>query len=114
MVRGHRGKVTAMDCVSDLPTSGNKRKTILIFSFPISTFCTSVLIISRLRCQFASARTGPTFIPCVAVPVSLLGAFGVMYLLGYSLDNLSLMALTISTGFVVDDAIVVIENITRY
>jgi multidrug efflux pump len=46
--------------------------------------------------------------------VSLIGTFGVMYLFGYSLDNLSLMALTISTGFVVDDAIVVIENITRY
>jgi multidrug efflux pump len=55
-----------------------------------------------------------TFIPSVAVPVSLIGTFGVMYLLGYSIDNLSLMALTISTGFVVDDAIVVIENITRY
>src|ERR1039457_4461597 len=55
-----------------------------------------------------------TFIPSVAVPVSLLGTFGIMYLFGYSLDNLSLMALTISTGFVVDDAIVVIENITRY
>jgi multidrug efflux pump len=55
-----------------------------------------------------------TFIPSVAVPVSLLGTFGIMYLLNYSLDNLSLMALTISTGFVVDDAIVVIENITRY
>ena len=55
-----------------------------------------------------------TFIPSVAVPVSLIGTFGVMYLLGYSLDNLSLMALTICTGFVVDDAIVVIENITRY
>jgi multidrug efflux pump len=55
-----------------------------------------------------------TFIPSIAVPVSLLGTFGVMYLVGYSLDNLSLMALTISTGFVVDDAIVVIENITRY
>ena len=55
-----------------------------------------------------------TFIPSVAVPVSLIGTFGVMYLAGYSLDNLSLMALTISTGFVVDDAIVVIENITRY
>jgi multidrug efflux pump len=53
-------------------------------------------------------------IPSVAVPVSLLGTFGVMYLLGYTIDNLSLMALTISTGFVVDDAIVVIENITRY
>ena len=55
-----------------------------------------------------------TFIPSVAVPVSLIGTFGAMYLLGYSIDNLSLMALTISTGFVVDDAIVVIENITRY
>jgi multidrug efflux pump len=55
-----------------------------------------------------------TLIPSVAVPVSLIGTFGVMYLCHYSLDNLSLMALTISTGFVVDDAIVVIENITRY
>ncbi len=55
-----------------------------------------------------------TLIPSVAVPVSLIGTFGVMYLLGYSLDNLSLMALTISTGFVVDDAIVVLENVTRH
>ena len=55
-----------------------------------------------------------TLIPSVAVPVSLITTFGVMYLFGYSIDNLSLMALTISTGFVVDDAIVVIENITRY
>src|SRR4029077_15869377 len=55
-----------------------------------------------------------TIIPRVAVPLSLIGTFGVMYLCHYSLDNLSLMALTISTGFVVDDAIVVIENITRY
>ena len=55
-----------------------------------------------------------TFIPSVAVPVSLIGTFGVMYLLGYSLDNLSLMALTIATGFVVDDAIVVTENISRH
>ena len=55
-----------------------------------------------------------TVIPAIAVPVSLVGTCGVMYLLGYSIDNLSLMALTISTGFVVDDAIVVIENITRY
>ncbi|MBI1763864.1 MAG: multidrug efflux RND transporter permease subunit [Acidobacteria bacterium] len=55
-----------------------------------------------------------TVIPSIAVPLSLVGTFGVMYLLGYSLDNLSLMALTISTGFVVDDAIVVIENITRH
>jgi multidrug efflux pump len=55
-----------------------------------------------------------TIIPSIAVPVSLVGTLGVMYALGYSLDNLSLMALTISTGFVVDDAIVMIENITRY
>ena len=55
-----------------------------------------------------------TLVPSVAVPVSLLGTFGGMYLLGYSLDNLSLMALTVSTGFVVDDAIVVMENITRH
>ena len=55
-----------------------------------------------------------TIIPSVAVPLSLIGTFGVMYVLGYSLDNLSLMALTISTGFVVDDAIVMIENISRY
>ncbi len=55
-----------------------------------------------------------TIIPSVAVPLSLIGTFGVMYLCHYSLDNLSLMALTISTGFVVDDAIVVIENITRH
>jgi multidrug efflux pump len=55
-----------------------------------------------------------TIIPSVAVPLSLIGTFGVMYILGYSLDNLSLMALTISTGFVVDDAIVMIENISRY
>jgi multidrug efflux pump len=55
-----------------------------------------------------------SLIPSIAVPLSLIGTFGVMYLCGYSLDNLSLMALTISTGFVVDDAIVVIENITRY
>ena len=55
-----------------------------------------------------------TAIPSIAVPLSLVGTFGVMYLVGYTIDNLSLMALTISTGFVVDDAIVVIENITRY
>ena len=55
-----------------------------------------------------------TLIPSVAVPLSLIGTFGVMYLLDYSLDNLSLMALAISTGFVVDDAIVVLENITRH
>jgi multidrug efflux pump len=64
---------------------------------------------------FAFLRNGwATLIPAIAVPVSLIGTFAVMDLLKYSLDNLSLMALTIATGFVVDDAIVVIENITRY
>jgi multidrug efflux pump len=64
---------------------------------------------------FVFLRSGrATLIPAVAVPVSLIGTFAVMYLCGYSLDNLSLMALTISTGFVVDDAIVVMENITRH
>jgi multidrug efflux pump len=64
---------------------------------------------------FVFLRNGrATLIPAVVVPTSLIGTFGVMYLLGYSLDNLSLMALTISTGFVVDDAIVVIENVTRH
>src|ERR1700693_5384304 len=64
---------------------------------------------------FIFLRNGrATLIPAVAVPVSLVGTFSVMYLCGYSLDNLSLMALTISTGFVVDDAIVVMENITRH
>ncbi len=64
---------------------------------------------------FVFLRNGrATLIPAVAVPVSLIGTFAVMYLFGYSIDNLSLMALTISTGFVVDDAIVVMENITRH
>ena len=55
-----------------------------------------------------------TIIPSLSVPLSLIGTFAVMYLAGFSLDNLSLMALTIATGFVVDDAIVMIENISRY
>ncbi len=59
-----------------------------------------------------SVRT--TMIPAVVVPTALVGTFSVLYLFGYSIDNLSLMALTIATGFVVDDAIVVIENITRH
>ena len=71
-----------------------------------------VLVILVVFVFLRNVRT--TLIPSVAVPVSLIGTFGVMYLCGFSLDNLSLMALTISTGFVVDDAIVVIENITRY
>jgi multidrug efflux pump len=71
-----------------------------------------VLVIMVVYLFLRSARA--TLIPSVAVPVSLLGTFGVMYLLGYSIDNLSLMALTIATGFVVDDAIVVLENISRH
>ena len=64
---------------------------------------------------FLFLRNGrATLIPSVAVPVSLIGTFGVMYLCGYSLNNLSLMALTIATGFVVDDAIVVLENVSRH
>ncbi len=71
-----------------------------------------ILVILVVFLFLRNARA--TLIPSVAVPVSLIGTFAVMYLLDYSLDNLSLMALTISTGFVVDDAIVVMENISRY
>jgi len=73
------------------------------------TICLVVLVIFLFLRNLAA-----TIIPSVAVPLSIVGTFAVMYLLGYSLDNLSLMALTISTGFVVDDAIVMIENIDRY
>src|SRR6185295_7737437 len=59
-------------------------------------------------------QPGANFIPSIAVPVSIIGTFAVMYGLGFSLNNLSLMALTIATGFVVDDAVVMIENIARY
>jgi multidrug efflux pump subunit AcrB len=59
-------------------------------------------------------RFWPTFISSITMPLALAGTFGLMWLCGYSLDNLSLMALTVSTGFVVDDAIVVIENIVRF
>ena len=74
-----------------------------------------IAIVLVILVVFAFLRNGrATLIPVVAVPVSLVGTFGVMYLMGYSLDNLSLMALTIATGFVVDDAIVVLENVTRH
>jgi len=77
------------------------------------TLIISVLLVILVVFVFLrNARS--TFIPSIAVPVSLVGTFGIMYLLDYSIDNLSLMALCISTGFVVDDAIVVIENITRH
>jgi len=77
------------------------------------TLVVSVILV--ILVVFAFLRTfRATIIPSIAVPLSLIGTFGVMYLLHYSLDNLSLMALAISTGFVVDDAIVVLENITRF
>ncbi len=76
------------------------------------TLVISVILVIAVVFAFLRSPRG-TLIPGVAVGVSLIGTFGVMYLVGYSLDNLSLMALTISTGFVVDDAIVVMENITR-
>jgi len=77
------------------------------------TMCISIALVILVVFLFLrSARS--TFIPSVAVPISLIGTFAIMYLFGYSLDNLSLMALTIATGFVVDDAIVVVENITRH
>jgi hydrophobe/amphiphile efflux-1 (HAE1) family protein len=77
-------------------------------SLLISVILVTLVVFAFLRSPRAA------LIPSVAVPVSLIGTFGVMYLFGYSLDNLSLTALTISTGFVVDDAIVVLENITRH
>src|SRR6185436_1700086 len=73
----------------------------------------SVVLVVLVIFLFLRSLAG-TVIPAVAVPLSLVGTFGVMYLLGFSLNNLSLMALTIATGFVVDDAIVMIENVARY
>ncbi len=86
------------------------RASVLDVEFELMLTTVLVVMVIFLFLRSASA----TIIPGVAVPLSLVGTFGVMYLLGYSLDNLSLMALTISTGFVVDDAIVMIENISRY
>jgi hydrophobe/amphiphile efflux-1 (HAE1) family protein len=75
--------------------------------------CISILLVILVVFLFLrSVRS--TLIPSVAVPISLIGTFGAMYMLGYTIDNLSLMALTVATGFVVDDAIVVVENITRH
>jgi multidrug efflux pump len=78
----------------------------------LTLLLTIVLVVAVIYVFLRSVRA--TIIPGIAVPLSLLGTFGVMYLFGYSLNNLSLMALTISTGFVVDDAIVMIENVQRY
>ena len=83
-----------------------------VHDIQISLMVSIVLVIMVVFIFLRNVRA--TFIPSVVVPLSLVGTFGVMYLAGYSIDNLSLMALAISTGFVVDDAIVVIEDITRY
>jgi multidrug efflux pump len=94
----------AMDRTTTIRASLHDVETTLVIAI-----CLVILVVFAF---LRSARA--TLIPSVAVPVSLIGTFGAMYLMGYSLDNLSLMALTISTGFVVDDAIVVLENIERH
>jgi multidrug efflux pump len=98
-------KVTPL---TDLTTSINASVSDVEFELMLTVALVVMVIFLFLRNLYA------TIIPSIAVPVSLVGTFGAMYALGYSLDNLSLMALTISTGFVVDDAIVMIENISRY
>ncbi len=94
--------------LTDLTTSIQASISDVEFELMLTVGLVVLVIFLFLRSLYA------TIIPSVAVPLSLVGTFAVMYLLGYSLDNLSLMALTISTGFVVDDAIVMIENISRF
>jgi len=94
--------------LTDLTTSIDASVADVEFELMLTVALVVMIIFVFLRNLYA------TIIPSIAVPVSLVGTFGAMYALGYSLDNLSLMALTISTGFVVDDAIVMIENISRY
>lgn len=94
--------------LTDLTTSIHASVNDVEFELLLTVGLVVMVIFLFLRSFYA------TIIPSVAVPLSLVGTFAAMYLLGYSLDNLSLMALTISTGFVVDDAIVMIENISRF
>jgi multidrug efflux pump len=94
--------------LTDLTTSIEASVSDVEFELLLTVGLVVLVIFLFLRSLYA------TIIPSVAVPLSLIGTFAAMYILGYSLDNLSLMALTISTGFVVDDAIVMIENISRY
>jgi multidrug efflux pump len=94
--------------LTDLSTAIQASVDDVEFELMLTIFLVVMVIFLFLRSLYA------TIIPSVAVPLSLVGTFAAMYALGYSLDNLSLMALTISTGFVVDDAIVMIENISRY
>src|ERR1700678_3400997 len=98
-------KVTTL---TDLTTPIQASVNDVEFELMLTVFLVVMVIFLFLRNLYA------TIIPSVAVPLSLIGTFAAMYALGYSLDNLSLMALTISTGFVVDDAIVMVENISRY
>jgi multidrug efflux pump len=97
-----------LDVVLDRTTTIRASIADVELALAISILLVVLVVFAFLRSFWA------TLIPSVAVPLSLTGTFGVMYLLGYSVDNLSLMALTISTGFVVDDAIVVIENVARH
>ena len=94
--------------LTDLTTAIQSSVSDVEFELMLTIGLVVLVIFLFLRSLYA------TIIPSVAVPLSLVGTFAAMYMLGYSLDNLSLMALTISTGFVVDDAIVMIENISRY
>jgi multidrug efflux pump len=96
-----------LDVVMDRTTTIRASVKDVEFTLVLATCLVVMVVFLFLRNAWA------TVIPGIAVPLSLLGTFGVMYLAGYTLDNLSLMALTISTGFVVDDAIVVLENIAR-
>jgi multidrug efflux pump len=94
--------------LTDMTTSIESSVRDVEYELLLTVFLVVLVMFLFLRSVYA------TIIPSVAVPLSLVGTFGAMYMLGYSLDNLSLMALTISTGFVVDDAIVMVENISRY
>jgi multidrug efflux pump len=98
----------AVTILTDLTTAIKASVSDVEFELLLTVGLVVLVIFLFLRSLYA------TIIPSVAVPLSLIGTFAAMYILGYSLDNLSLMALTISTGFVVDDAIVMIENISRY
>ncbi len=97
-----------VNTLTDLTTAIEASVSDVEFELLLTVGLVVLVIFLFLRSLYA------TIIPSVAVPLSLIGTFAAMYILGYSLDNLSLMALTISTGFVVDDAIVMIENIARY
>ncbi len=115
-----RVKRICRNCSAALPASINveiltDRTTTIrasVADVQFTLMLTIALVVMVIFLFLRSARA--TVIPSIAVPLSIVGTFGMMYLLGYSLNNLSLMALTISTGFVVDDAIVMIENISRY